>query len=95
MVKVSDAMRRKIRGVLVKHDVSRAGIFGSYARGESTKKSDLDLVVAFKKKKSLLDLATLELALEKSIHKKADVVTYDSLHPLLKLRVLKEQVQIL
>lgn len=95
MVRIPDDMRSKIRDVLLHHDVSRAGIFGSFARGQATRKSDLDILVKFKRRKSLLDLAALEIDLERKIHRKAEVLTYDSLHPLLRKRILAEEVQIL
>ncbi len=58
--------------------------FGSVARGEAGEDSDVDLVVEFEGRKSLLDLIGLKLDLEDNFHRKFDVLTYDSLHPLLK-----------
>ena len=81
--------------VLKKNDVMRAGIFGSYARGEAKKGSDVDILIKFKGKKSLFDLAGLEIKLEKKLGKKVDLVTYNSIHPLLKERILKEEVPVL
>ncbi len=37
--------------ILKRNTVAKAGIFGSFARGDYTAKSDLDLLVAFRKKK--------------------------------------------
>ncbi len=81
--------------ILRKNTVSQAGIFGSFARGESTAKSDLDLLVKFQGKRSLLDLIHLQLELEEALQKKVDVLTYKSLHPRLKERILNEEVRIL
>ncbi len=80
-----------IAAVLKKHGVKKAALFGSYARGEDTPKSDIDLLVEFKGRKSLLDLAGLSIELEDKMGKKFDVLTYNSLHPLLKDRILGEQ----
>ncbi|ODS41952.1 MAG: hypothetical protein MSIBF_00930 [Candidatus Altiarchaeales archaeon IMC4] len=80
-----------ITAVLKKHGVKKAALFGSYARGEDTPKSDIDLLVEFKGRKSLLDLAGLSIELEDKMGKKFDVLTYNSLHPLLKDRILGEQ----
>ena len=88
-------IERIILPILRKNTVSRAGIFGSFARGESTAKSDLDLLVTFKGKKSLLDLIHLQIELEEVLKKKVDVLTYKSIHPLLKERILNEEVNIL
>jgi len=57
--------QKKIVLLLKKNGVVKAGLFGSYARKENNKKSDIDILVKFKGRKSLLDLAGLELQLEK------------------------------
>ena len=41
------------------NDVSMIGVFGSMARGEANKKSDIDLIVRFSKRKSLLAMVRL------------------------------------
>lgn len=89
------AIKKRIIPLLKKSGVVRAGIFGSYARGETTKKSDVDVLIQFKGKKTLFDLARLELELEKNLKKKVDVLTYKSVCPLLKERILQEEVRIL
>jgi len=43
----------------------------------------------------ILDLAGLKIELEESLGRKVDVLTYNSLHPLLKERILSEQREIL
>lgn len=73
------------------YGVKRAAVFGSVARGEATRNSDIDMVIEFRGKKSLLDLVALELDLEKQYGRKVDVVTYNSLHPLLRDHILKDQ----
>ncbi|MFH1442019.1 MAG: nucleotidyltransferase family protein [Candidatus Omnitrophota bacterium] len=88
-------IRKKILPVLWHYDVVKAAIFGSFARGEFKKNSDIDILVKFKGSKSLLDLAGLKITLEELLHKQVDVVTYNSLHPLLKDRILQEQKVIL
>jgi hypothetical protein len=90
------SLKRIIIPILKRNDVIKAGIFGSYARGEQKKRSDLDILIKYgKKRKSLLDLVRLERELKESLGKKVDVLTYNSLHPLLKERILKEEVKIL
>ena len=90
-----DAQVNEIEDVLVrvlqKHDVKRASLFGSIVRGEATKESDIDLLVEFEGKKSLLDLAGLKIELEEQLKRGVDVLTYDSLHPLLREKILDEQ----
>ena len=41
------SIKRKIIPILKKNHVVRAGIFGSYARGEQKKNSDIDILIKF------------------------------------------------
>ncbi|KKL24600.1 hypothetical protein LCGC14_2413680 [marine sediment metagenome] len=81
--------------ILKKYDVEKASLFGSIVRGELTSESDIDLLIEFKGDKSLLDLVSLQFELEEKLDFKVDVLTYNSLHPLLKDQILAEQVEIL
>jgi len=89
------AVREKIIDILRRNDVKRASFFGSIVRGELTEGSDVDILVEFEGKKSLLDLAHLKNELEDTINRRVDVLTYKSLHPRLKDRILSEQVPII
>lgn len=88
-------VKQKIVLILKRHQVSRAAIFGSQVTGGATENSDLDILVEFEGNKSLLDLVALKLDLEDEVNMKVDVLTYRSLHPLIKDRVLKEEVRVL
>lgn len=88
-------IKERLAGVLERNGVKRAALFGSIVRGEATEESDIDLLVEFEGRKSLLDLSGLKLEVEDVLGRKADVLTYASLHPLLRDRILKEQVVIL
>lgn len=90
-------IKKQIAPILKCYDVKRAAVFGSYATGDAKKRSDVDILIEFedKKRKSLLDLVGLQLALEETLNRKVDVLTYDSLHPLLRDRILQEQKVIL
>ena len=83
--------KNTIMNTLKQNDVSRASFFGSLVRGELTDDSDIDILVDFKGKKSLLDLVGLKQELEDVLRRKVDVLTYKSLHPLLKDKILSEQ----
>ena len=90
-----EGIRNKILPILRRYDVVRAAIFGSFIRGEMREYSDIDILVEFKGEKSLLDLAGLKIELEELLGRKVDVLTYNSLHPLLKHKILSEQEIIL
>ncbi|MHA1877870.1 MAG: type VII toxin-antitoxin system MntA family adenylyltransferase antitoxin [Promethearchaeota archaeon] len=90
---------KEIKGVLVevlkKYEVKRAALFGSFVKGEATKDSDIDLLIEFEGRKSLLDLVGLKLELQELLGREVDIITYKSLHPLLKERILSEQEVVL
>lgn len=87
-------IKRIIIPILKKNGVVKAGIFGSYARGEEKKRSDVDVLIKQRGKKSLLDLVRLERELEMKLGKKVDLLDYVGLSPYLKERILKEEVRI-
>ncbi len=47
---------KKIVSILARYRVKKIAIFGSYARGEAKPESDVDILVEFSERKSLLDL---------------------------------------
>lgn len=87
--------KNQVIQILQKNGVKKAGLFGSFARNEAKKKSDIDLLIEFKGKKSLFDLVDLKTELEESTGRTVDLVTYKSLHPLLREQILSEQIIIL
>lgn len=82
---------RQIIPILKSKEVLKASIFGSFARGDNTKRSDIDILVKLKNSKTLFDLIELKMALEEKLDRKVDVLTYKSIHPLLKKTILQEQ----
>ncbi len=90
-----EKLKQKLLPILNRHGVSRAGIFGSRATGTAKRTSDLDLLIEFKGERSLLDLVALKLDLEAEIDGEVDILTYRSLNPLIKERVLKQEVRVL
>ncbi len=87
-------IKKQIVPLLKQRGVVKAAIFGSFATGNAKKNSDIDLLVKFKKKITLLDLSSLKLKLEEKTERKVDLLTYNSINPRLKNIILKEQKQI-
>jgi predicted nucleotidyltransferase len=84
-------IKDKIVPTLEKYGVKRASLFGSVVRGDHTEDSDIDILVDMPETATLLDLANLKLDLEDILQRKVDVLTFDSLHPALKNRIMDEQ----
>lgn len=70
------------------------GVFGSYARGEEKKESDIDVLVRFGEGATLLHLVGLGYYLEDLFGVPVDVVSERALHPMMKDDVLKELVPV-
>lgn len=65
----------ELKATLRAHGVAKASIFGSFARGDATPESDLDLLVTLAPGKTYLDLGGLQYELEKNIPGGVDITT--------------------
>lgn len=74
--------------------IQSIGVFGSFARGEQTSKSDIDILVEFKKANTidLFDFMKLEEFLSQELGIKVDLVTKKALKPLIKDEILRETI---
>ncbi len=72
----------KLQAFFPAYPVEKAWVFGSYARGEETRKSDVDILVRFDKNTSitLIDYAKIMNDLSKYLHKKVDLVQEGTLY---------------
>jgi uncharacterized protein len=74
----------------------KVGIFGSYARGDNKKGSDIDILVEFKESPSLLTLIRLENELSEILSTKVDLVTTGALkNKRIKKSIKKDLINIL
>ena len=74
-----------------KNDIESISLFGSYAKDEQTIASDLDLLVKFKKKISLLKIVQIQQDLESQLGMKVDLVTYGALSPHIGRHILESR----
>lgn len=81
---------RKLIEACRQNDVVKVGVFGSMVRGEANEQSDLDLIVEFSKRKSLLALVALERQLALMLGRKVDLLTEAALSPYLHDRIMRE-----
>jgi len=86
-----DKITIKIIPILKKYGVSRASLFGSVAREEENKKSDIDILIEPAKGTTLFDMAGMQIDLQNSLKKTVDIVTYGSINPILKDRILRDE----
>ncbi|NIM12243.1 MAG: hypothetical protein GTO45_09030 [Candidatus Aminicenantes bacterium] len=69
--------------------VSKIGIFGSYARGNYDKDSDLDVLIEFDRPVNLFEFSRLKTFLTNQLGIQVDLVTPGALKPLIKDKILK------
>ncbi len=76
------------------YHISRIGIFGSYARGDTHSRSDVDILVEFSEPISLIRLVALENFLTGIVGIRTDVVPTDDIRRELRDSILKEAVYV-
>lgn len=62
-----------------RYHIESLGVFGSFARGDQTEESDIDLLVSFSATPDLLEYIDLAEHLETVLGHKVDLVTWDAL----------------
>jgi predicted nucleotidyltransferase len=84
------AQKAAVEAVAARHGAREIRVFGSTVRGEETPGSDIDLLVDFEPGRSLFDQSALTSALTELLGRPVEVVPTDSLHWLLRRRILRE-----
>jgi predicted nucleotidyltransferase len=81
---VSDAARH--------YGVKRVALFGSYARGDATNKSDIDLCIEPGEIRSLIGLSGFRIEIVERLQTDVDIVTSDCLDKKFLQRIQREEV---
>ena len=80
----------KLVEICRQNDVAMVGVFGSMARGEADDQSDIDLLVRFSKRKSLLSVVSLERQLSTAVGRRVDLLTEAAISPYLLEPILRD-----
>lgn len=70
-----EEIAEKVRPIAERYGITKVYLFGSYARGEATEESDIDLLVDDGNIKSLFTLGGLYVDLEETFQKRLDLLT--------------------
>ncbi|MCK4504539.1 MAG: nucleotidyltransferase domain-containing protein [Candidatus Aegiribacteria sp.] len=92
---IPDLIIREVRIYCREHGVKNLFLFGSYARGDATQSSDIDLLVEFQTdiQISYLDLLIIKSDLERIMGAQVDLTEKDSLvNPIRRKRILAERI---
>lgn len=76
------------------YHVKKVGIFGSVARGEQNKTSDIDILVELNSPIGFFAFIRLEKTLSRFLNKKVDLVTKKALKPAIKKEIMKELIYV-
>lgn len=91
---VQTKIRSSLPFLREKYFVEKIGIFGSVARGDNTKKSDVDILVKLSQPVGMFDFIRLQNYLAEKLGKKVDLVTPNALKPIIKDDILGEVVYV-
>lgn len=79
MIYTIEEIRRVAAPIAASHGVKRMRLFGSYARGEATENSDVDLRIDCGRIKDLFGMGALYADLQDGLKKPLDIVTTEGL----------------
>jgi uncharacterized protein len=75
-----------------KYGIRQVRLFGSVVRGDDRPDSDLDVLVDFEPRRTLLDLIGFEQDLEELFGRKVDVISARGINPRIEGQVLREAI---
>jgi len=83
---------QKIKKILRQHDVNRADLFGSYARGDANKRSDIDILIELEDgTQNIYELKSrLRQFIRDNLNRDVDLAREKYLKPYIKGKILKE-----
>ncbi len=87
-------LREQMPTLRQRFGVTQISVFGSYARGEQTQESDLDLLVEFERTPGMFLFVGLADYLESVLKLKVDLATHAMLRPRLRPHILKDLVSV-
>lgn len=89
------ALAKRKSEIQTKFHVREIGIFGSFVRGEQTRRSDVDILVDFEPEYITFDnYMSLLFFLESRLRRKVDLVTRDAVRKELQPYILREVVYV-
>ena len=88
--KIRKILKQEKPFLLKRYKIKKLGVFGSYLRGEESKRSDVDLLIDFRKSPSLLEFMEIENYLADTLGLKVDLVMKSSLKPRIGRHILRE-----
>ncbi len=85
---------KKIARLLKSQGAKKIAVFGSYVRGEEKPGSDIDIIVEFSERKSLLEFVRIERELSEVLGIKVDLLTEKAISPYL-IDPIREEMEVI
>ena len=87
-------LTQQIAPVLKAQGIVRAGLFGSVARGEAKRGSDVDILIETDGTLGLFEFVGLKQALESRLKRHVDLVEYSTIKPALRKKIMLDHIQL-
>lgn len=91
---IISTLRAALPELSARFGVERVLLFGSFARGDQTEGSDVDLLVDLSRPITLFGLGALQARLEAIVGRRVEVGTLDSLRPHVQRGVMAEALRV-
>ncbi len=89
-----EAIKKAVHQTAEKYGVDKIYLFGSYARGEATLESDIDLHIEKGRIADLIALSEFQIELESTLETHVDLLTTGSLDEAFLKRIKREEILI-
>jgi len=83
-------LKNKTVPIFRRYGVKKAGVFGSFARGEAKRESDIDFYVIYGPKTTLFTIGGINYDLETTLKRRVDLADGGMLRPEFKPSILKD-----
>jgi len=81
---IKEILERNREKLEKEYNIKSIKIFGSYVEGKQKEKSDVDLIVDFKKTPTFIELIKIEEEISKLLDTKVDLLTEEGISPYIK-----------
>lgn len=89
-----EANRKAVREIALRHRVGDVRVFGSVVHGDDAEDSDLDVLVEPTAETTLMDIAAMQLELERLLGITVDVLTPNALPDKFRSKVIAEAIPV-
>lgn len=94
MSKKIENLAKKANPIFKKYKVKKASVFGSFARGEERRSSDVDVLIELGPLGGLMVMGRIKSELEDVFKRKVDLITFRSINHLLAPSIIKDEIKI-